>query len=152
MDKLGKIIRKALKVKGMTSVDLGRITELNPRTIDNIIHGKSRKEELLKRLSTVLGIDLLKIEPTNDITNISSNINIDIYNKASNIVGNLIKSENIYVDKGIIDTLTLLAYKVMLDEVNISENEMKFFVKGMIKFGLYNFILNYKTHEEGTKE
>jgi transcriptional regulator with XRE-family HTH domain len=144
MDKLGELIRNTLKAKNMTSIDLGNITDLNPRTIDNIIHGKSRKAELLRRISNVLGIDLIKFESATEALPEPDDIDIDVYNRASCIVAQQIKLENLYINKSILDSLTLLAYKILLDNHNISEMELCYFVKGMIKFGLHHFILNYK--------
>jgi transcriptional regulator with XRE-family HTH domain len=151
MDPLGETIRSALKAKNMTSTDLGKLVDLNPRTIDNIIHGKSRKESLLRRISIALGIDLLKYSLADEKPKELEDINIDIYNKASSEVALLIKKENIYINKSLLDALITLTYKFIIQDVNITKREIAAFIKGMIKFGLHHFILNYKSSSESTE-
>lgn len=153
MDKLGETIRNNLKTRNMTSIDLGVMTGLNPRTIDNIIHGKSRKPSLLRQISVALGIDLLKYQTKKDSKPETADINIDIYSKAANVVGKLIKSENIYVNKNILDSLINLTYQLIREDNTISDKELYYFVKGMVRHGLHSFILNYKTEDlEDTTE
>lgn len=95
MEELGKVIRNTLKAKNMSSSDLAKMIGLNPRTIDNVIHGKSKKVSLIHKISAALGINLLfYLQNKNlkiDVRDIE--LNVDKYKQASEIILALLKNQ-----------------------------------------------------------
>lgn len=143
MDALGKLIRQTMVSKKLSTTDLSNIIGLHPKTIDNVIYGRSKKLSLINKISKGLGVDLLKnypIENLNiDVKNADETLNLEAHSRATNVVASSLKDNKIICTKKQLDTLVTTLYNFMLDHPNRENSSWEDFTEGMIRFGMKCF-------------
>ena len=133
-DFLGKRISNELKRQNKTQLDLSQLTGLSSDTIRNVIHGRSNKQEYLKKIANALRIDLEHLTKEGYV---ERNMKFDV-NRHSFLYNKLVsflKNEYISVNKNYIDMLTELLYYADLQNP-MSEKEVDLYLKGIIDYCL----------------
>ncbi|KIE06225.1 hypothetical protein NF27_BA00080 [Candidatus Jidaibacter acanthamoeba] len=146
MNEIGEIVRKILFFKKISTVDLAKSIGLPRKIIDNVIYRNVKKKETVEKISAALGVDLFeyinKKSPTSILNN--SELNTQIFKKASDIVFKVIEDTNIASSKDEINTLTAILYKFLLENKEASDEIAKAFCQGMIEHALNNFMMTQK--------
>lgn len=156
MDEIGQIIRNMLNAKKMTSAALGKLIGLNAQTIDNVIYGRSRKKSLLQKISSGLEVDLLYYTESkkSELENSYTELDLQLYNSATNVVIACVKNCNIYCTKAQLDLLIITLYEfLLLNKIDCEKTSIAF-CKGMLEYAIKNHLLSYKSTQSsiGTKE
>lgn len=145
MDALGKLIRQAMMAKEMSSTDLANIIGLHPRTIDNVIYGKSKKLSLIKKISNGLDVDFLKDFPLEHLASTErlsldpkdkdEPLNLEAHSLATTLITRSLNEESVICTKKQLDVLVTIIYGYMQEYPNKSKISWIDFAKGMIRLG-----------------
>lgn len=142
MDKIGKIIRNRMTDMEITSVEVAKLMGVNHRTVDNIIHGRSRKYSTLTKIASTLNLDIDELTNT-DHSPYSEpiDLNMEYYIPAINILNERIKLKSIHLtNKQKFDHLAIEVYNFLLKN-NENKKEAEAFCDGMLTYGLKHCLL-----------
>lgn len=151
MDRTGRLIRHEMSRRGIRTKDLSSITGLSPRTIENVIYGRSRGRETLSKIATVLDLNIEDLVTYKSYIKPSdiSNFDIALYTTAMNILNKRIQLKSIKIDsKEKFDTLMAALCKFLSeDPLNLKEADT--FCDGMLAYGTMSslFSLNIINNE-----